>query len=205
MPGEQNLDNNHGVVSGLLQPPLERVAVELVGGRLDRDRGAAVVLSSRSRSRSCFTSGCARSGLRSRRCSGAAAATSSTSPSRSRAGSTGCTARSTSSRRRSGASSAASTRRVSRLAVVRYDAYENTGGHQSASVALLDASRTGVVLTAIQGRGLRADLRQGTRRRSCRRLALARGAGGGGARHEVAAVAASGAATFRAGCSTFLS
>jgi Protein of unknown function (DUF4446) len=41
---------------------------------------------------------------------------------------------------------------VSRIAVVRYDAYENTGGHQSASVALLDASRTGVVLTAIQGR-----------------------------------------------------
>jgi hypothetical protein len=41
---------------------------------------------------------------------------------------------------------------VSRVAVVRYDAYENTGGHQSASVALLDAMRTGVVLTAIQGR-----------------------------------------------------
>ena len=41
---------------------------------------------------------------------------------------------------------------VSRVAVVRYDAYENTGGHQSASVALLDASCTGVVLTAIQGR-----------------------------------------------------
>jgi hypothetical protein len=41
---------------------------------------------------------------------------------------------------------------VSRLAVVRYDAYENTGGHQSASVALLDTSRSGVVLTAIQGR-----------------------------------------------------
>jgi Protein of unknown function (DUF4446) len=41
---------------------------------------------------------------------------------------------------------------VSRVSVVRYDAYENTGGHQSASVALLDASRTGVVLTAIQGR-----------------------------------------------------
>ena len=41
---------------------------------------------------------------------------------------------------------------VSRLAVVRYDAYENTGGHQSASVALLDNSRTGVVLSAIQGR-----------------------------------------------------
>jgi hypothetical protein len=41
---------------------------------------------------------------------------------------------------------------VSRLAVVRYDAYEHTGGHQSGSVALLDASRSGVVLTAIQGR-----------------------------------------------------
>ena len=41
---------------------------------------------------------------------------------------------------------------VSRVAVVRYDAYENTGGHQSASVALLNASRTGIVLTAIQGR-----------------------------------------------------
>lgn len=41
---------------------------------------------------------------------------------------------------------------VSRLAIVRYDAYENTGGHQSASLALLDASRTGVVLSAIQGR-----------------------------------------------------
>jgi Protein of unknown function (DUF4446) len=41
---------------------------------------------------------------------------------------------------------------VSRLAVVRYDAYEKSGGHQSVSVALLDASRSGVVLSAIQGR-----------------------------------------------------
>ena len=41
---------------------------------------------------------------------------------------------------------------VSRVSVVRYDAYENTGGHQSASVALLDKSRNGVVLSAIQGR-----------------------------------------------------
>jgi hypothetical protein len=41
---------------------------------------------------------------------------------------------------------------VSRLAVVRYDAYEATGGHQSASVALLNGSRSGVVLSAIQGR-----------------------------------------------------
>jgi len=37
-------------------------------------------------------------------------------------------------------------------AIVRYDAYEDTGGHQSASLALLDGARTGVVVTAIQGR-----------------------------------------------------
>ena len=41
---------------------------------------------------------------------------------------------------------------VSRTAIVRYDAYEQSGGHQSASVALLDSARTGVVLSAIQGR-----------------------------------------------------
>ena len=41
---------------------------------------------------------------------------------------------------------------VSNAAVIRYDAYEDTGGHQSASVAMLDSARTGVVVTAIQGR-----------------------------------------------------
>jgi hypothetical protein len=41
---------------------------------------------------------------------------------------------------------------VSKTSLVRYDAYEGAGGHQSASIALLDASRTGVVLSAIQGR-----------------------------------------------------
>jgi Protein of unknown function (DUF4446) len=41
---------------------------------------------------------------------------------------------------------------VTNTAVVRYDAYEGTGGQQSASVALLDATRTGTVFTAIQGR-----------------------------------------------------
>src|SRR6266508_68017 len=41
---------------------------------------------------------------------------------------------------------------VSKTSLVRYDAYEGAGGHQSASIALLDAGRTGVVLTAIQGR-----------------------------------------------------
>src|ERR1700759_5521484 len=41
---------------------------------------------------------------------------------------------------------------VTNVAIVRYDAYEDTGGHQSASLALLDSARTGVVVTAIQGR-----------------------------------------------------
>jgi hypothetical protein len=41
---------------------------------------------------------------------------------------------------------------LSNTAVVRYDAYEGTGGQQSASLALLDANRTGTVVTAIQGR-----------------------------------------------------
>jgi hypothetical protein len=41
---------------------------------------------------------------------------------------------------------------VSNAAIVRYDAYEDSGGGQSASVALLDSSRSGVVVTAIQGR-----------------------------------------------------
>jgi hypothetical protein len=41
---------------------------------------------------------------------------------------------------------------VTNTSIVRYDAYEDTGGHQSASVALLDSARTGVVVTAIQGR-----------------------------------------------------
>jgi len=41
---------------------------------------------------------------------------------------------------------------LSRTAVVRYDAYEGAGGRQSASVAVLDSSRSGVVLSAIQGR-----------------------------------------------------
>jgi Protein of unknown function (DUF4446) len=41
---------------------------------------------------------------------------------------------------------------VTNTSIVRYDAYEDTGGHQSASVAMLDSARTGVVVTAIQGR-----------------------------------------------------
>ena len=41
---------------------------------------------------------------------------------------------------------------VTNTAVVRFDAYEGTGGQQSASLALLDSTRTGTVVTAIQGR-----------------------------------------------------
>jgi hypothetical protein len=41
---------------------------------------------------------------------------------------------------------------VTNMAIVRYDAYEDTGGHQSASLALLDSARTGLIVTAIQGR-----------------------------------------------------
>jgi hypothetical protein len=41
---------------------------------------------------------------------------------------------------------------LSRTALVRYDAFEDLGGQQSASIAILDGNRTGVVVTAIQGR-----------------------------------------------------
>jgi Protein of unknown function (DUF4446) len=41
---------------------------------------------------------------------------------------------------------------VTNTSIVRYDAYEDTGGHQSASLAVLDSARSGVVVTAIQGR-----------------------------------------------------
>jgi Protein of unknown function (DUF4446) len=37
-------------------------------------------------------------------------------------------------------------------ALVRYDAYSDVGGRQSASLAFLDGGRTGIVVTAIQGR-----------------------------------------------------
>jgi hypothetical protein len=41
---------------------------------------------------------------------------------------------------------------VTNTAVVRYDALEGAGGQQSASLALLDSTRTGTIITAIQGR-----------------------------------------------------
>jgi hypothetical protein len=36
--------------------------------------------------------------------------------------------------------------------IVRYDAYEGAGGQQSATIAFLDAARSGIVVSAIQGR-----------------------------------------------------
>jgi hypothetical protein len=41
---------------------------------------------------------------------------------------------------------------VSKTSIVRYDAYEDKAGQSSATIAMLDASRTGVVVSAIQGR-----------------------------------------------------
>ncbi len=41
---------------------------------------------------------------------------------------------------------------LSQTSIVRYDAYEDAGGHQSASLAFLDAARSGIVVSAIQGR-----------------------------------------------------
>ena len=41
---------------------------------------------------------------------------------------------------------------VTNTSLIRYDAYEGAGGHQSASIALHDANRSGIVVSAIQGR-----------------------------------------------------
>jgi uncharacterized protein DUF4446 len=41
---------------------------------------------------------------------------------------------------------------LAKTSIVRYDAVKDAGGQQSASVAFLDASRSGLVLSAIQGR-----------------------------------------------------
>ncbi len=41
---------------------------------------------------------------------------------------------------------------LTHTALVRYDAYEDVGGQQSASLAFLDGGRSGIVITAIQGR-----------------------------------------------------
>ncbi len=43
-------------------------------------------------------------------------------------------------------------RALARTAIVRYDAFPGTGGQQSASVAFLDGARSGIVISAVQGR-----------------------------------------------------
>ncbi len=70
---------------------------------------------------------------------------------------------------------------------MRYDAYEGAGGRQSASVALLDSNRSGVVLSAIQGRDYaRVYVKELDQGKAVDR-ALARGAGGRRARDGVLA------------------
>jgi hypothetical protein len=41
---------------------------------------------------------------------------------------------------------------ISNSSIVRYDAYKDVGGHQSSSIALLDGGRSGIIVSAIQGR-----------------------------------------------------
>ena len=41
---------------------------------------------------------------------------------------------------------------LSKSSILRYDAYDDKAGQSSATFALLNASRTGVVVSAIQGR-----------------------------------------------------
>ena len=41
---------------------------------------------------------------------------------------------------------------LTQTAVVRFDAYEDSGGRQSSAFAILDGSRTGIVVSTIQGR-----------------------------------------------------
>jgi Protein of unknown function (DUF4446) len=41
---------------------------------------------------------------------------------------------------------------ITKTSLVRYDAYEGAGGRQSASLAFLDSGRSGIVVSAIQGR-----------------------------------------------------
>jgi hypothetical protein len=41
---------------------------------------------------------------------------------------------------------------LERRSMLRYDAIEGAGGRQSVTIALMDASRSGLILSAIQGR-----------------------------------------------------
>ena len=86
---------------------------------------------------------------------------------------------------------------VTNVSIVRYDAYEDTGGHQSASLAVLDSARSGVVVTAIQGRDYaRIYMKELDRGRA----SIALSPGGGGSRR-----AGHVALEFPARCSRFSS
>ena len=71
---------------------------------------------------------------------------------------------------------------VTNTSVVRYDAYEDAGGQQSASFAFLDSTRTGTVVTAIQGRDYARVYVKELERGQPDPRPLARGGGGGRAR-----------------------
>ena len=87
---------------------------------------------------------------------------------------------------------------LSNTSIVRYDAYEDAGGHQSASLAFLDALAQRARRQRDPGPRLRADLREGDRPRALVRDALARGAGRRRPRDGGDAVTGFGAATISA-------
>ena len=96
---------------------------------------------------------------------------------------------------------------LTNTAVIRYDAYAGTGGHQSASFAFLDANRTGTVVTAIQGRDYaRLYVKELERGKRAGR-ALPRGARGGRAGNgaDKAETAALTLVRFVASCNRFSS
>jgi hypothetical protein len=89
--------------------------------------------------------------------------------------------------------------------LVRYDAYGEMSGHQSMSIALLDSTRSGVVLSAIAHRDQarlyakqvqdgRGELELSPEENEAIKLALQRGgAGGAGGQHRPGGVASTGA------------
>jgi hypothetical protein len=98
---------------------------------------------------------------------------------------------------------------IAYTSLVRYDAYGEMSGHQSMSIALLDSSRSGVVLSAILHRdqarlyakqihGGRGELELSPEEDEAIKLALqggggGPGGGGGGGRHQAGGVTSTGA------------
>ena len=68
---------------------------------------------------------------------------------------------------------------ISHCALVRYDAYNELSGHQSVSIALLDSTRSGVVLSCIHHRDQARVYAKQVHARPQRARALARGGRGG--------------------------